>query len=95
MREPIRGHQRQLEAIRAHLELTVQRHTKLWMALRERGVLDGRPEVHRELGHLMREAIRGHQRQSEAIRGHQRPSEAIRGHGELGHPEIGAQAAEE
>jgi hypothetical protein len=30
--------------------------------------------------HLMRSAIRGHQRPSEAIRGHQRPSEAIRGH---------------
>ena len=33
-----------------------------------------------QLVHLMREAIRGHQRPSEAIRGHQRPSEAIRRH---------------
>ena len=30
--------------------------------------------------HLMREAIRGHQRSSEVIRGHQRSSEVIRGH---------------
>eukprot|EP00900_Chrysochromulina_parva_P018599 jgi/Chrpa1/26740/Chrysochromulina_OHIO_Genome00017186-RA len=34
----------------------------------------------REHLHAMREAIRGHQRQSEVIRGNQRSSEAIRGH---------------
>ena len=30
--------------------------------------------------HVMREAIRGHQRPSEAISGYQRPSEAVSGH---------------
>jgi hypothetical protein len=44
----------------------------------ERGLDGGAMQV----GHLMREAIRGHQRQSEAIRGNQ---EVIRGHLELGH----------
>jgi hypothetical protein len=39
------------------------------------------PQPRERCPYLMRDAIRGHQRQSEAIRGDQRQSEAIRGDG--------------